>query len=170
LVQPEPPLQPWSLLSPHHLSSSTCTGHCLITSSKPCHAVAWHATTMPPSPLAISGPHHRVNPLPLTSLDTLVHSLDQDRACTRQHTRAQWRPEHAHAAPERAWHPLWTRQSDGRLEPLRHLRSPSLASGRAKTPARSWTRPFDRCIAMTLVIVDATQLWPAPSRQASHRH
>jgi hypothetical protein len=76
---------------------------------------------MPPLPLATSGSNPHVHWLPLTSLDTLMPSLDRDRARTRQHTSAQTRPELAHAAPERAWRSPWTRQSALTPTSLRHL-------------------------------------------------
>jgi hypothetical protein len=73
-----PSLHHWTLLSPQCITSTTCQALEHGQLDKYCHAVAWHATTMPLSPLAISGPNHHVNSLPLTSLDTLVHPLDQD--------------------------------------------------------------------------------------------
>lgn len=73
-----PSLHLWTLLSPQCITSTTCQALEHGQLDKPCHAVAWHATTMPLSPLAISGPNHHVNSLHLTSLDTLVPPLDQD--------------------------------------------------------------------------------------------
>jgi hypothetical protein len=111
-VLTEPLQQPWTLLSPHPSSATTCPGQCVIKSPKPCHAVAWHATIMPPSPLAISGPNHRVNSLPLTHLmlpspshDHLSHSNGQKTPCTvaprHAQTRARTRVTSALDAPER---------------------------------------------------------------------
>jgi hypothetical protein len=82
-----------------------------IKTTQTCHAVAWHGLIVPSSHLAISSMPHRVKRLPLTSLDELMPALDRDQAHTRQNASAQTRPGLAHAAPERAWHSLWTRQS-----------------------------------------------------------
>jgi hypothetical protein len=134
-----------TLESPSHFttpSTPLAFGHSLFKSPQTCHAVAWHGLTMPsPSPFT-SGLHHHAHWIPLTSLDALVPSLDREQAHTRQNASAQTRPGLAHAAPERAWHSLWTRQSvtspasSHRLSPHAHHQStPHLTVTRLDTLA-----------------------------------
>ncbi|KAK1607912.1 hypothetical protein QYE76_031585 [Lolium multiflorum] len=95
---------------------------------------------MPSPHLVESSTHHHVWQLPLTSLDTLMPSLDRDRARTRQHTSAQTRPgvhtlrQSAHGAnPGRARAPV-----DRSLCATSAL---AISAGRRVTPPRTaWTR------------------------------
>ncbi|KAK1691808.1 hypothetical protein QYE76_008505 [Lolium multiflorum] len=113
--------------------------------------------------------HHHVWQLPLTSLDTPVHALDQDPACTRQNSHAQTRPGTPMPAPVHARRAPWTRQSVTRADAPRPHSPAPLASGRARRPATSQTSSIDRGNAMANVIVDATRHGDAHSRQAHRR-
>jgi hypothetical protein len=125
---------------------------------------------MSPPSLVSSAPHHHVWQLPLTSLDTPVHALDQDRACTRQNSHAQTRPGTPMHAPVHARRAPWTRQSVTRADAPRPHSPAPLASGRARRPATSQTSSIDRGNAMANVIVDATRHGAEHSHQARHRY